>query len=426
MLVRESHRSVILHIAELRRVVSKKGVARSVVVAAIAAATLAASSRDAGAQCLETLFQNFTGAGQVVCPCFVPNEQAGAVFTLPPSAYPIEILKVGIGWGSQIGGAPQSLEEAINIFAGGLPNPGSPIFSLPGPLLNDGAINEFNLQLIPGNKTIASGPFTVTLEFNNSNAGDIFAPSVVHDGNGCQSGKNVIFAVPGGWMNACAAGVTGDWVFYVKYRSVKVTGGANPVRTVFSQPPVSQTTCETVYVVNSGCSNLVIKSITGCGNVPFSVDTTATAHTVVPGASTPIDVCVTPTGALDDSCLVTVKSNATNGPITFRVVADVSATAVDTPALDGFAIIGVVPNPFNPSTQVRFTLPSALPVTADVWSVTGAKVRSLAEGATLAAGEHALRWDGRNADGQRVASGVYLFRVSTPLGSRVARMVLVQ
>ena len=99
---------------------------------------------------------------------------------------------------------------------------------------------------------------------------------------------------------------------------------------------------------------------------------------------------------------------------------------MDTPALDGFAIIGVVPNPFNPSTQVRFTLPSALPVTADVWSVTGAKVRSLAEGATLAAGEHALRWDGRNADGQRVASGVYLFRVSTPLGSRVARMVLVQ
>jgi flagellar hook assembly protein FlgD len=44
----------------------------------------------------------------------------------------------------------------------------------------------------------------------------------------------------------------------------------------------------------------------------------------------------------------------------------------------------------------------------------------------LNAGENTLRWDGRNADGERVASGVYLFRVSTPLGSRVARMVLVQ
>ena len=89
-----------------------------------------------------------------------------------------EILKVGIGWGSQFGGAPQSLEQAIHIYQGGLPNPGAPIFTLPGPLLNDGFINEFDLELIPGNKVIPSGPFTVTLEFLNQNAGDIFAPSV--------------------------------------------------------------------------------------------------------------------------------------------------------------------------------------------------------------------------------------------------------
>jgi hypothetical protein len=52
------------------------------------------------------------------------------VFTLPAAAYPIEILKVGIGWGSQFGGSGQTLGAAINIYAGGLPNPGSPIFSL--------------------------------------------------------------------------------------------------------------------------------------------------------------------------------------------------------------------------------------------------------------------------------------------------------
>ena len=160
--------------------------------------------------------------------------------------------------------------------------------------------------------------------------------------------------------------------------------------------------------------------------MPFSVDTTATAHLLAPGVSTPIDVCVTPTGALNDSCTVTVASNASNGPITFRVVAHVTATAVGVPSMDGFAIVGVVPNPFNPSTQVRFTLPSSQPVSAEIWSVTGARVRSLADGTTMTAGEHALRWDGRNGDGQRVASGVYLFRVTTPLGSRVARMVLVQ
>jgi hypothetical protein len=394
------------------------------VVVGLAALALAAGADEIGAQCVEQQVQNFTGGGQVACPCFVPNEQAGAVFTLPANVYPIEILKVGVGWGSVLGGSPQSIEDAIHIYAGGLPNPGNPIFSLIGPVLTDGVINEYNLEPIPGNKVIASGPFTVTLEFFNGNAGNYFAPSVVHDGNGCQSGKNVIYAIPGGWLNACAAGVTGDWVFYVKYRSVKVTGGANPVRTVFSNPPLAQTTCDTVYVVNSGCDDLVIESITGCGGAPFSVDTTLTAHTVPPGGSTPVLVCVTPTGTVTDSCLVSVRSNASNDPITFVVVVDLM-TAVGAPS-SGFDIVGVVPNPFNPSTTVRFVLPRALPVTAEVWSVTGTRVRTLANGATLAAGEHALRWDGRNADGERVASGVYLFRVSTPLGKRVARMVLVQ
>jgi hypothetical protein len=429
--VRESQSNPILHTVDARRVVSHDGRSRTTAgVRALAVLLMAALSLTAPshaiAQCTVQHVQNYTGAGQVVCPCFVPNEQAGAVFTVPADQYPIEILWVGVGWGSAFGGTGQTLEEAIHIYAGGLPNPGSPIFSLVGPQLTDGAINEFNLEPIPGEIMIASGAFTVTLEFFNSNAGDFFAPSVVHDGNGCQSGKNVIFAIPGGWLNACAAGVNGDWVFYVKYRSLKVTGAANPVRTVFSEPPLSQTSCETVYVVNNGCDDLVIQGITGCGSAPFSVDTTATAHTVAPGNSTPIDVCVTPTGAGIDSCTVTVTSNASNGPIEFTVVVDVTATGVESPALNGFAIVGVVPNPFNPSTSVRFTLPQALPVTAEVWSVTGARVRTLADGATLNAGENTLRWDGRNADGERVASGVYLFRVSTPLGSRVARMVLVQ
>lgn len=368
--------------------------------------------------------QNYTGTGNGICPCFGANEQAGAVFSLPANVYPVEILKVGIAWGSQFGGGGSTVEEAIHVYAAGLPNPGLPIFSLIGPVMTDGVINEFNLEPIPGEITIASGPFTVALEFNNPNAGDIFAPSVLYDG-ACQSGKNVIRAIPGGWKNACTEGVPGDWLIYVKYRSLKVTGQATPARTVFSSPPLSQTTCDTVYVVNTGCDDLVIDGISGCGNAPFSVDTTLTAHTVAPGTSTPILVCVTPTGAGMDSCLVTVTSNASNDPMTFRVVVD-AMTAASAATSDGFAIIGVVPNPFNPSTSVRFTLPRALPVTADVWSVTGARVQTLARGTTFAAGEHALRWDGRNTDGERVASGVYLIRVSTPLGKRVARMVLIQ
>jgi hypothetical protein len=173
----------------------------------------------------EPPLQNYTGGGSVVCPCFVDGEQAGAVLDAPSDHYPIEILRVGIGWGSQYGGTPQSLEEAIHIYEAGLPAPGTPVFSLPGPVMTDGAINEFDLEPLPGEIIIDSGPFTVTLEFANSNAGDPFAPSMVHDGNGCQSGKNVVFAIPGGWYDACLLGVTGDWVVHVIYRQVNCGAG---------------------------------------------------------------------------------------------------------------------------------------------------------------------------------------------------------
>jgi hypothetical protein len=179
--------------------------------------TIAPGPTSAFAQCTEHTLQNWTGAGMVSCPCFVPGEQAGTVVDAPVGDYPIKILRIGIGWGSQFGGQPQVLEQAIHVYGAGLPNPGAPIYTLPGPQLTDGFINVFDVSAL--NWTVNSGPFTVTLEFLNQNAGDPFAPSVVHDGNGCQIGKNVVFAIPGGWNDACPLGVTGDWVFYVDYET---------------------------------------------------------------------------------------------------------------------------------------------------------------------------------------------------------------
>ncbi len=181
-------------------------------------AVLMPGPTSAFAQCTELgPLQNFTGAGQVVCPCFVVGEEAGAVLNAPAGDYPIKILRIGVGWGSQFGGQPDQLEQAIHIYPNGLPNPGVPIYSLLDPVLSDGFINEFDISA--ANVMVNSGPFTVTLEFLNQNAGNIFAPSVVHDGNGCIPGKNVVFAIPGGWNDACLLGVTGDWVFYVDYET---------------------------------------------------------------------------------------------------------------------------------------------------------------------------------------------------------------
>jgi len=196
------------------------------VVALFALALWSASSPSGQDTCPEEPpLQHWTGAGTITCPCFVVGEHAGAVFEAPAAHYPIEILRVGIGWGSQAGGAQPSLEQSIHIFGAGLPNPGSPLFTFDGPVLTDGFINEFDLEPEPGEIIIDNGPFSVTLEFANANVGDPLAPSVVHDGNGCQPGKNLVYAIPGGWYDACALGVSGDWLFHVIYRQTNCGSG---------------------------------------------------------------------------------------------------------------------------------------------------------------------------------------------------------
>ncbi len=162
---------------------------------------------------------NTEGAGTVMCPCFVEGEEAGVVLDVPAEDYPIEIIRIGVAWGSVLGDTPNTIQSALHIYENGLPNPGARLASLEGPAFIDGFVNEFNLEE-RGGVRIESGPFTVTMEFMDTNAEMLTAASMVHDGDGCQPGKNVVKAIPGGWSDACALGLSGDWVMHVIYRPV--------------------------------------------------------------------------------------------------------------------------------------------------------------------------------------------------------------
>jgi hypothetical protein len=203
------------------------------------------------------------------------------------------------------------------------------------------------------------------------------------------------------------------------------TAIAVPAPLVFASVPGNETTCDTIAIINEGPTPLSISSISGCTTSPFSIDTTMTAHTIAPYDSTEMVVCVTPTENGLFNCTITVESNATNGPTVIPVSVPV-VTAIGMIAPMPFKILGVAPNPFNPSTSVRFSLPRAMPVTAEVWSVNGSRITVLAKERSFAAGPNEIRWDGRNASGHEVASGIYFVRVTTSLGQRVARAVLLK
>jgi FtsP/CotA-like multicopper oxidase with cupredoxin domain len=83
------------------------------------------------------------------------------------------------------------------------------------------------------------------------------------------------------------------------------------------------------------------------------------------------------------------------------------------------------PNPFNPETQISFRLPNAGNVDLRVFNLLGQEVRRLVSG-ELTAGEHTIRWDGRDAAGIVVASGIYFYRLETPDFKATKRMLLLK
>ncbi len=68
------------------------------------------------------------------------------------------------------------------------------------------------------------------------------------------------------------------------------------------------------------------------------------------------------------------------------------------------------PNPFNPGTSIDYELPIQANVRLAIYDVRGAVVRSLVN-QVQAAGVYGIRWDGRNQEGERVGSGVYMLRL---------------
>jgi flagellar hook assembly protein FlgD len=74
------------------------------------------------------------------------------------------------------------------------------------------------------------------------------------------------------------------------------------------------------------------------------------------------------------------------------------------------SISDVYPNPFNPSTNIRYTLTEPAVVTMRVYSVLGQEVATLVDGAQ-GAGIHTVVWDGRNSNGKPMGSGVYICRM---------------
>ena len=95
------------------------------------------------------------------------------------------------------------------------------------------------------------------------------------------------------------------------------------------------------------------------------------------------------------------------------------------PALpERFSLGQNYPNPFNPSTIIPFQLPVSTHVRLEIFNLLGQRVATLVDG-DRRAGSHTAHWDGTDAAGRPVGSGVYLYRLQGGGMSATHRMVLV-
>jgi hypothetical protein len=81
------------------------------------------------------------------------------------------------------------------------------------------------------------------------------------------------------------------------------------------------------------------------------------------------------------------------------------------------------PNPFNPQTVLRYSLPDPSPVRLSLHDVQGRLVRILVDD-RQPAGLYTVTWDGRDGRGRGVAAGVYFVRLEASFGVATRKMVL--
>lgn len=83
------------------------------------------------------------------------------------------------------------------------------------------------------------------------------------------------------------------------------------------------------------------------------------------------------------------------------------------------------PNPFNPQTSIEFSVPQTSFVTVKVYNIQGQEVKELLSGYKTP-GNHTVVWDATNNSGEKVASGVYMYRLVSDTRVLSRKMILIK
>ena len=77
--------------------------------------------------------------------------------------------------------------------------------------------------------------------------------------------------------------------------------------------------------------------------------------------------------------------------------------------LNEYELFSNYPNPFNPTTKIKYNLPYNSKVEITIYDIMGREVKSFSD-ISKTSGSHELEWNGTNNYGEKVSSGIYLMK----------------
>jgi len=108
------------------------------------------------------------------------------------------------------------------------------------------------------------------------------------------------------------------------------------------------------------------------------------------------------------------------------IVSEIYSTEVHSLRIPGeFALLQNYPNPFNGETIIRFQLPSAQRVRLYIFNIRGQRVATIVD-EEMDPGYHQVTWDGRTADNQQVATGIYIYLIQVGTNKASRKLTIIK
>ncbi|MCH7975547.1 MAG: T9SS type A sorting domain-containing protein [Bacteroidetes bacterium] len=147
-------------------------------------------------------------------------------------------------------------------------------------------------------------------------------------------------------------------------------------------------------------------------------------YTFLPGASDGAYTVTLYSGQFDDVVLNTVTRTFIKSGST-TIAAETSSAENSTALPETYRLNGNYPNPFNPSTTIRYAVPEEAHIRLDILDVLGRHVATLVDDIQNP-GYYRVVWNGLNEGGTSVASGVYFARLQAGITLLTQRMLLMK